>query len=117
MAACNPTYTAPRPPHGPIFSHRLDEICTARRLKPAVAANQWAQRPLVDPDHANQQRAGKLPDLMGQTLHRFTFPDRFSLRLDRASIRTAMAISDSASWCSGGGAGERATHTKSSAGN
>jgi hypothetical protein len=42
----------------PVLPHRADEILAATRLEAAAAAQQRANRPLVEPHQADQQQAG-----------------------------------------------------------
>jgi len=55
MAAADPKYPAKSPPNGSILPHRQDEVHAARRLEPAVAAQDGAQGPSVEVDHSDQQ--------------------------------------------------------------
>ena len=62
MASADAEYALRRASDGTILLHGLNEVVAARRLKPAVLSQQWADEQLVEPDCCNQQLAGNPPD-------------------------------------------------------
>ena len=55
MTATDAEHTAETAAHSPIFLDRLNEILTARGAEPAVAAQQWAEQYLVQPNDGDHQ--------------------------------------------------------------
>ncbi len=54
IAAANPPYSAEQATDGAVLLHGFDEILAAGRLKPAVAAQERADQPLVEPGRAKE---------------------------------------------------------------
>jgi predicted alpha-1,6-mannanase (GH76 family) len=69
MAAADALQPAPAASYGPVLFHRLNEVGTTSRLEAAMAANEWAQGPLIDARGGNKQHAWQLPDGLGKSIH------------------------------------------------
>ena len=55
MAAADSQHAAHRTGDRPVFPDRLDEVLTARGHKPAVSAQKWAERHLIQADAADKE--------------------------------------------------------------
>jgi hypothetical protein len=79
MAAKDPRQTLERAAERPIFLHGADEIIAARRLEAALAPHERAERPLVNPDHRDQQQSRRgfhQRPAFREPRHRTSFADR-----------------------------------------
>jgi hypothetical protein len=69
MAPTNSPHAAPTPANRAIFFYALDEVGAASWLKPAISANQRAQRPLIHACRGDQQRSRKSPEVSRHAIH------------------------------------------------
>lgn len=58
VAAADPPDTSQAPADGTVFFHRSNEIVAARRLETALAADDGAERPLVDANESDEHETG-----------------------------------------------------------
>lgn len=43
-----------------VLLHRLDEVAAAGRMEAALLPDNWTQKDLIQPDHADQNSAGQV---------------------------------------------------------